>query len=98
MDSTPRSPIDPRRVAQRVDGNALAGMLQVFAGVDPGTLVVECGHCGASAPLAEWSVERDAQGAIVRCRACTRTLCTFLVEGGRVILRTAAGAVSVDGD
>ena len=86
MDSTPHVGPDPRRVAQRVDGNALAGMLDAFAGLDPALLLLTCGHCGRSAALAEWSVEMDAAAAIVRCRSCTHTLLTVLRDGERVRL------------
>ena len=76
-----------RRRATLVDGNALAGLLSsVFTG-DATLLVVTCGHCGRSGPLAEAAVERDEACAIVRCRACSRTLMT--------VAETADGAVDV---
>lgn len=93
MDSTPRSPVDPRRVVEHVDGNAIAGLLDVFRGTDPLTLIVACGHCDAAAPLAEWPVERDADAAIFRCRSCTRTLATLLRRGEGVELRIVGGSV-----
>ncbi|UIN31794.1 DUF6510 family protein [Microbacterium binotii] len=94
MDSTPHVRPDPRRVAQRVDGNALAGMLDAFAGLDPALLVLTCGHCGRSAALAEWSVEMDAAAAIVRCRGCTRTFATIFRRDGGIEVRAAGGSIS----
>lgn len=94
MDSTPHVRPDPRRVAQRVDGNALAGMLDVFAGLDPALLLLTCGHCGQRAPLAEWAVEMDAAAAIVRCRGCTRTFATILRREDGIEVRASGGSIS----
>lgn len=84
----------PHRDGSRVsivDGNALAGMLRGLFAVDPTIVTLACGHCARSGPLAETIVERDGACAIVRCRACTRTL--MVVEsapGEGVRVRIAA--------
>ena len=75
--------------AHIVDGNAIAGVLGALREQDPSTLVVECGGCGATAPLGAWVVEADAVADIVRCRACTRTLWTILRDGDAVTVRIA---------
>jgi hypothetical protein len=77
------------RPSQIVDGNAIVGALDAFGDADPSELIVECGSCHASGPLAGWVVEADESAYIVRCRQCTRTLWTILHEGDRVIVRVA---------
>jgi hypothetical protein len=77
--------------ATRVDGNALAGMLDgLFAG-DATVLVATCGACGATGALAETVVELDERCAIVLCRGCTHTLFTVVRNGDAV--RLVIGAV-----
>lgn len=79
------------RLAQVVDGNALAGVLQEFAAVDPTRWVIECATCSDAQPLARWVVEVDRSSFIVRCRSCTRTLATLLRDATGVTLRIAGG-------
>jgi len=68
----------------RVDGNALAGMLESILKSDPTMLVVTCGGCGTAATLAEVVVELDEVCGIVLCRSCTHTLFTVMRDGGDV--------------
>ncbi|SBS74293.1 DUF6510 family protein [uncultured Microbacterium sp.] len=90
MDVSPHHgapPDEPHGPVRHVDGNALAGLLaDVFAG-DMTMALLACGHCGQVGPLAAASVEDDGAAAIVRCRACTRTLLTVLRLDGRLSLR-----------
>jgi hypothetical protein len=65
----------------RVDGNALAGMLEGLLGSDPTAMIVTCGGCGAVAPMAELAVELDDVCGIVLCRTCTHTLFTVMRVG-----------------
>lgn len=64
--------------AATVDGNAIAGQVLDILGIDVTALRGTCVGCGTDACLAEAVVEIDARVAIVRCRACTRTLFTVL--------------------
>jgi hypothetical protein len=75
----------------RVDGNALAGMLEELLGSDPTMLVVTCGGCGAVAPMAELAVELDEVCGIVLCRTCTHTLFTVMRHGDGI--RISFGAL-----
>lgn len=77
--------------AHVVDGNAVVGALQdLFAG-DLSMLMVECGGCHTTAPLAEWRVEADRDAFIVRCRSCTHTLWTLMRGGDGPSLLIAGG-------
>lgn len=88
---TPR-PRPSTHLVQLLDGNVLAGVLQTLGETGATDLVVECATCGTAAPLAQWSVETDRSAFIVRCRDCTRTLCTILrTEGGGLSVRIAGG-------
>lgn len=71
----------------RVDGNALAGVLSEFFAGDPTAMSAVCGSCGARGALAEAPVERDDVASIVRCASCTRTLLTILRVNGVVRVR-----------
>jgi hypothetical protein len=72
-----------------LDGNAIVGALVDLFSVDPSVLVLTCAHCGVAGPLAGTAVEDDGRCAIVRCRACTRTLLTVLREADGVAVRIA---------
>lgn len=94
-DASPDAPSNMASTARRtiVDGNALAGMLTGVFADDATRLTLRCGHCDRSGLLAEAVVERDDTCAIVRCRACTRTLFTVTAApGGAVTVRIAAVA------
>ena len=55
---------------QRLDGNAVAGMLtDVFAG-DATLFAGTCADCGATAVLAEVHVYVAAPGTVLRCPEC----------------------------
>jgi hypothetical protein len=62
-----------------VDGNAIAGQLFEYFGVEMTTAGGSCAHCGARARLAELAVYNRAPGAVVRCRSCGMVV-TVLVE------------------
>ncbi|SIT75688.1 DUF6510 family protein [Microbacterium sp. RU33B] len=71
-----------------VDGNALAGIFTELLSRDATMIQAECGACGATAPLATTTVERDEFAVIVRCRGCTHTLLTILNDpaGSRLVI------------
>lgn len=74
--------MDPHRRAahaDHVDGNVLAGALERLFGGDPTDMVAVCSPCGSAARIAEAWVEIDDTAAIVRCRACTKTLATLML-------------------
>ncbi|MEU1970310.1 DUF6510 family protein [Microbacterium sp. NPDC019599] len=73
------------RNVERLDGNALAGVLAEFMSGDASMLRITCRHCGTQGDLAEAVVERDGVGAIVLCHGCEHTLL--------VILRDADGSI-----
>lgn len=75
---------------RQLDGNAVVGVLADVFAVDPSVLVVTCAHCGVAGPLAGTAVEDDGQCAIVRCRACTRTILTLARGAEGVSVRIAA--------
>ncbi|WP_248239466.1 DUF6510 family protein [Microbacterium kunmingense] len=75
--------------AHVVDGNAVVGALTDLLAGDLSMLMVECGGCHVTAPLAEWRVEADRDAFIVRCRACTHTLWTLMRDDRGAVLRVA---------
>ncbi|MBZ4486041.1 DUF6510 family protein [Microbacterium sp. cx-55] len=74
----------------QLDGNAVVGVFADVFSVDPSVLVLTCGHCGVAGPLGGTVVEDDGRCAIVRCRACTRTLLTLVRAPDGVSVRIAA--------
>lgn len=75
---------------RHLDGNAIVGTWADLFSVDPSVLILTCAHCGAAGPLGGTVVEDDGRCAIVRCRACTRTLLTLVREGDGVSVSIAA--------
>jgi hypothetical protein len=76
------------RNVQRLDGNALAGVLTEFMSGDASSLEITCRHCGSRGEMAEVAVERDAVASIVRCLSCEHTLLVVLRDaGGGIRLR-----------
>jgi hypothetical protein len=53
-----------------VDGNAIGGLLIDVFGTEMTAANSICGICGASRPVAELVVYRQAPGTVVRCRTC----------------------------
>jgi hypothetical protein len=64
---------------QALDGNAIAGPLLEFFGVDMTSAIGACAHCGATARIAELEVFLTAMGTVVRCRNCGQVV-SVLVE------------------
>jgi DNA-directed RNA polymerase subunit RPC12/RpoP len=77
---------------ERLDGNALAGVLAELLSVDASTLRITCRHCGSRGDMAEVAVERDDVGSIVRCLGCGHTLFVVLRERGGIRLRFEGAA------
>lgn len=57
-----------------VDGNAIGGMLIEVFGTEMTAARSTCETCGASRPVAELVVFRQAPGTVVRCRTCGSVL------------------------
>ncbi|NQX10239.1 hypothetical protein HQQ80_01220 [Microbacteriaceae bacterium VKM Ac-2855] len=74
---------------ERVDGNAVAGLLEQLLVGDATLMTGECSGCRARAPLAQAIVELDPEGAIVMCRTCSHTLFTVLTRAGVVQMEIA---------
>ncbi len=55
---------------EALDGNAMAGTLFEYFGVEMTTHSGRCGHCGAGGQMAELRVYNRAPGWIARCNSC----------------------------
>jgi hypothetical protein len=75
-----------------LDGNAIGGLLLEVFGAEMTTATGTCGHCGASAQVAELVVYLEAPGTVVRCRSCESVLMVIVdVRGIKCVdLRGAA--------
>ena len=61
-----------------VDGNAIGGLLIEVFGTEMTTAMATCGRCGTASMVAELAVYGPGLGTVVRCRACTAMLMTFV--------------------
>ena len=68
-----------------LDGNAIAGPLLEYLGVEMAAESGSCTHCGASARIAELRVYSRAPGVVVRCPSCGNV--AIVVTNIRKILR-----------
>jgi ribosomal protein S27AE len=55
---------------EALDGNAIAGPLFEYFGHEMTTAKGTCGHCGASAMIAELQVFSQAPGTVAHCPRC----------------------------
>ena len=67
-----------------LDGNAIAGPLFAHFGAEMTTATGACGHCGASAQIAELRVYWRAPGAVVRCRECGGVVLVIVESPDRI--------------
>jgi Family of unknown function (DUF6510) len=58
----------------RLDGNAIGGVLGEIFGREMTVAVGVCGSCGATGPVAELHVYMRAPGIVVRCPSCESVL------------------------
>lgn len=65
-----------------LDGNAIAGLLQEVFGTEMTDAVRTCAACGATGPVAQTLVYRQAPGTVVRCRSCTGLLMVIVAVRG----------------
>ena len=61
-----------------LDGNSNGGLLIDVVGADMPGANGTCGTCGATGPVAEQVVYRQAPGTVARCRACGAILMVFV--------------------
>lgn len=59
---------------ERLDGNAIGGVLAEIFGTEMTLAVGVCGSCGATGPVAELHVYMRAPGIVVRCPGCESVL------------------------
>jgi len=59
---------------ERLDGNAIGGLLLELFGIEMTTATGVCGSCGMSAHVAELHVYLRAPGTVVRCPRCESVL------------------------
>jgi DNA-directed RNA polymerase subunit RPC12/RpoP len=65
-----------------VDGNAIGGLLIDVFGAEMTAASSTCATCGATRPVAELVVYRQAPGTVVRCRTCGSVLMVFVTRHG----------------
>ncbi len=65
-----------------LDGNAIAGDLFEYFGVEMTTASGICAHCGARSLIAELRVYACAPGAVVRCRMCGNVVTVLVTIRG----------------
>jgi hypothetical protein len=71
---------------ERLDGNAIGGLLYDVFGAEMTTASTECAHCGASGIVAECEVYLGGPGAVVRCRGCRGVLLAVVeIRGARCV-------------
>ena len=75
---------------ERLDGNAIGGMLNEIFGGEMTSAQAVCGHCGARGPLAECEVYLGGPGVVVRCRVCHNVV-IVLVEVREIVCVDLSG-------
>jgi hypothetical protein len=74
-----------------VDGNALAGELQMIFGTDMTNVPGQCVHCGTVSAVAQLRAYIQAPGKVLRCPACGGVVIR-VVETPEAIYVDARGA------
>jgi len=67
----------------KLDGNAVAGLLQEIFAVEATTIETTCGGCGAVEAVGALTVYLHAPGIVIRCRHCDRALIRIVRRGAR---------------
>ena len=67
-----------------LDGNAIAGPLFEFFGVEMTTVIGTCAHCGTHARIGELVVYARAPGTVVRCRHCADVVMVLVAVRGEL--------------
>ena len=71
---------------ERVDGNAVGGVLGTVFAFEVTEVRGRCDSCGAVAVLAEAHVYGQAPGSVIRCSACEAALAVVVEAEGRIRL------------
>jgi hypothetical protein len=71
---------------ERLDGNAIGGILDEIFGTEMTMAVGVCGTCGTAGPVAELHVYMRAPGIVVRCPTCESVLVKIVQSGRRTWL------------
>jgi Family of unknown function (DUF6510) len=71
---------------ERLDGNAIGGVLGEIFGREMTVAVGVCGSCGATGPVAELHVYMRAPGIVVRCSTCESVLLKIVQSDRRTWL------------
>jgi hypothetical protein len=71
---------------ERLDGNAIGGVLAEIFGTEMTVAVGVCGSCGATGPVAELHVYMRAPGIVVRCSTCESVLLKIVQSDRRTWL------------
>ncbi len=67
-----------------LDGNAAAGALRDYFGVEMTTAAGECRHCGTQALVGELAVYCSGPGTVLRCRACGKVVIVVVEANDRL--------------
>ena len=70
----------------RLDGNAVAGLLQEVFGLEVTLAARTCATCHAVAPLGAHHVYVHAPGVVVRCPSCQSVALRVVRTPGRTLL------------
>jgi hypothetical protein len=65
-----------------LDGNAIGGLLHEVFGTEMTAATGTCAACGASAPVAAFTVFLRAPGTVARCRTCSAILMVIVTAHG----------------
>jgi hypothetical protein len=71
---------------ERLDGNAIGGILDEIFGTEMTVAIGVCSACGATGPVAELHVYMRAPGIVVRCPTCESVLLKIVQSGRRTWL------------
>lgn len=71
---------------ERLDGNAIGGVLDEIFGAEMTVAVGVCGSCGSTGPVAEAHVYMRAPGIVVRCSQCESVLLKIVQADSRTWL------------
>src|SRR5512145_222828 len=80
--------------ALRLDGNAVAGLLQEVFALEMTVCPVECAHCGREGEMATLVAYGYTAGVVLRCPVCEHVVLR-IVETPEAIYLDARGAARV---
>lgn len=69
----------------RLDGNAVAGMLDEVLSVEATTVIARCGSCGTEGALGTALAYVQCPGAVLRCPGCSEVLMRFAHIRGHLV-------------